>query len=66
MSNMIQTLKNKILKITETIKKNQSILIKISTILAFAIPFFILYALYPESYEATWKGRTYYLFFLWL
>jgi thaumarchaeosortase len=34
--------------------------------LAFAIPFIMLYLLYPSSFEATWKGRTYYLFFLWL
>lgn len=29
-------------------------------------PFLILYYLYPTSFEATWKGRTYYLFFIWL
>jgi thaumarchaeosortase len=35
-------------------------------ILSFAMSFLILYLLYPESYERTWKGRIYYLFFLWL
>lgn len=66
MPNIIQPLRNKILKIAQTAKKNTSILINTLPILAFTIPFLILYSLYPESYEATWKGRTYYLFFLWL
>jgi thaumarchaeosortase len=66
MPNIIQTLKNKILKIAHIVKENNNILISILLIFAFTIPFFILYSLYPESYEATWKGRTYYLFFLWL
>jgi exosortase/archaeosortase family protein len=26
----------------------------------------ILYCVYPYSFEKTWKGRTYYIFFLWL
>ncbi|MGC8896335.1 MAG: exosortase/archaeosortase family protein [Candidatus Bathyarchaeia archaeon] len=66
MPNMIQTIKTKILNAAQTIKKNTSLLINILSILAFIIPFLILYSLYPESYEATWKGRTYYLFFIWL
>jgi thaumarchaeosortase len=39
---------------------------KILPIIPFAISFLILYSLYPASFEATWKGRTFYLFFLWL
>lgn len=39
---------------------------KILPILSFVIPFSILYFLYPQSFEMTWEGRTYYLFFLWL
>jgi thaumarchaeosortase len=35
-------------------------------ILVFAIPFVMLYVLYPSSYDLMWKGRTFYLFFLWL
>jgi len=66
MQNMIQTIKNKILNAAETAKRNTSLLINILPILALIIPFLILYSLYPESYEATWKGRTYYLFFIWL
>jgi thaumarchaeosortase len=34
--------------------------------LSFAIPFFALYQLDAQSFNATWKGRTFYLFFLWL
>jgi thaumarchaeosortase len=39
---------------------------KLLLIIPFIIPFLILYSLDPGSFEATWKGRTYYLFFLWL
>ncbi len=39
---------------------------RLAPILAFAVPFIILYYLYPGSFEITWKGRTYYLFFIWL
>jgi len=43
-----------------------SIIKKIVPIAAFAIPFLALYSIYPASFEQTWKGRTYYMFFLWL
>jgi thaumarchaeosortase len=52
--------------IIQIFKKNTNIIKKISPILSFIIPFLLLYSLYPYSFEATWKGRTYYLFFLWL
>jgi thaumarchaeosortase len=39
---------------------------KLLPLLALAIPFLILYYLYPDSFELTWKGRTFYIFFLWL
>ena len=42
------------------------IMVKYLPILSFAVPFGILYFLYPQSFEMTWEGRTYYLFFLWL
>ena len=50
-------------------KKND--LIKILPILAFIIPFTILYFFQNTtglyfSFEMTWKGRTFYLFFLWI
>lgn len=42
------------------------ILMKCLPILAFVIPLSILYYLDPVSFEMTWEGRTYYLFFVWL
>lgn len=48
-----------------------SILVKLLPLLAFVIPFLILYldrqtAILYYSFEMTWKGRTFYIFFLWL
>jgi thaumarchaeosortase len=43
-----------------------SILRKFLPPLSFIIPFLILYRFYPESFDATWKGRAFYLFFLWV
>ena len=34
--------------------------------LSFAIPFTVLYYLDAQSFNLTWKGRTFYLFFIWL
>ncbi len=39
---------------------------RILPIIAFVLPLLILYSLYPATFEETWKGRTFYLFFLWL
>lgn len=47
-------------------KKNFSVFKKFLPILPFIVSFLVLYSLYPESFEATWKGRTFYLLFLWL
>jgi len=75
MLNIAQAIKRKILDILQAVKRNINIsfLIKVLPILSFAIPFIILYyldiTLYhltPSSFESTWKGRTYYLFFVWL
>ncbi len=52
--------------IVQTVKKGINSVRKLLPLFSFIIPFLILYSLYPESFEATWKGRTYYLFFLWL
>jgi len=52
--------------IMQKVKKNSHILLKLAPIFAFVAPLLVLYFLYPSSFEATWKGRTYYLFFLWL
>ena len=54
------------LDIVQKFRKNSQILVKLSPVFSFVVPFLILYFLYPNSFEATWKGRTYYLFFLWL
>lgn len=39
---------------------------RILPIIAFVPPLLILYSLYPASFQATWEGRTFYLFFVWL
>ncbi len=54
------------LDIVQKFKKNTQILVKLLPVFSFVAPFLVLYFLYPNSFEATWKGRTYYLFFLWL
>jgi len=41
-------------------------LMKILPIIALIPPFLILYSLDPASFETTWEGRTFYLFFVWL
>ncbi len=41
--------------------------LKISAVLlSFAIPFVLLYNIDAYSFNETWKGRTFYMFFLWL
>jgi len=49
--------------------KDQNIILTIKKLLpflAFLPTFLILYYLYPAFFEATWKGITYYIFFMWL
>jgi thaumarchaeosortase len=46
-------------EILETLKKTLPII-------AFIPPLLVLYILFPASFETTWKGRTFYLFFIWL
>ncbi|MDI9619286.1 MAG: exosortase/archaeosortase family protein [Candidatus Nezhaarchaeota archaeon] len=41
-------------------------LLKLLFPISFIACFAALYFLYPKSFEETWKGRTYYLFFIWL
>jgi len=50
----------------ETTHDRVNVIMKILPILAFLIPMVILYSLDPASFEATWKGRTFYIFFVWL
>jgi thaumarchaeosortase len=60
------------LGITRSVRKNISAVITILTVIFVSMPFLIIYLLYPSyqqypnSFEITWKGRTFYLFFLWL
>lgn len=49
----------------QTILRVQN-LAKAPFILSSTISIMTLYLLYPESYNVTWKGRAYYIFFLWL
>jgi thaumarchaeosortase len=55
----MQHIENRGIKAAATFKK-------LLPILSFIPSFLILYNFYPASFETTWKGRTYYLFFLWL
>jgi len=66
MRSIIQTFNKNIDSLKEHVKILASILKKILPILSFIIPFLLLYSLYPYSFEVTWHGRTFYLFFLWL
>lgn len=60
------------LDIIQAIKKIVNILIKLLPLLSFIIPILLLYSLYPKSFEGdptwegTWQGRFFYIFFLWL
>jgi thaumarchaeosortase len=47
-------------------KKNTGVVILLSLIFSFVVPFSMLYYLDPGLFEKTWIGRTFYLFFLWL
>lgn len=46
-------------------KRIFSALLKLLPVLSFVAAFSILYYLDPTSFDYTWKGRTYYLFFIW-
>jgi len=61
------------LNIKQKAKEKIKILIKLLPLFSFIIPFLILYFYqdiasprYPNTFEMTWKGRTFYIFFLWL
>jgi thaumarchaeosortase len=59
------------LGIKQKVQKNINILIKLLPIFSFAVPFLVLYldrqtTIPYYSFEITWKGRTFYIFFLWL
>lgn len=52
--------------VTHAAEKGGKIAKKMLPVIALLVPIIILYVLYPGSFELTWKGRTFYLFFLWL
>jgi exosortase/archaeosortase family protein len=56
----------RMLNTTQRSKRYANILGKLLPLISFIVPMLILYSLDPKSFEATWKGRTYELFFLWL
>ena len=45
---------------------NLHALVKTLFIPSFTFSLLTLYLMYPESFERVWKGRAYYIFFLWL
>jgi exosortase/archaeosortase family protein len=47
-------------------RRMTNILVKLLPLFAFIIPTIILYFLDPTVFEKTWKGRMFYVFFLWL
>jgi exosortase/archaeosortase family protein len=54
------------------LRKHANVLIAVLILISVAAPIFVLYVAYPSylqypnSFEITWKGRTFYLIFLWL
>jgi len=66
MLDIVRAIKEKVLDIPQTVKRNVNILIVLLPVLSFSIPLLILYFLYPYSFEQTLQGRTFQLFFLWL
>ena len=71
MLDFIYTIRKKVSEVQQKVKITH-ILIKLLPILSFIIPILILYSLYPKSFEGdpswegTWQGRFFYLFFLWI
>jgi len=67
MSKLIQIVKLKTKDMVQFLKENHK---KLLPLFAFVIPVFILYTLYPYTFEptwtGTWKNRLPHLFFLWL
>jgi thaumarchaeosortase len=50
----------------EKVKGTLRTLLKILPIIAFILPFLILYSQDPANFELAWKGRMFYIFFIWL
>lgn len=54
------------MSIYSTLKRGIKPVQKLLPILSFAIPVLLLYSVNPFSFETTWKGRAYYIIFIWL
>jgi thaumarchaeosortase len=59
--------------IAQSVRKNGQSLLRIAPVLSFIVPFIVLYLyqnsaypFYEATFEMTWKGRTFYIFFVWL
>ncbi len=52
--------------IIQKVEENIHIPEKLLPIISFIIPFLIIYRLDPDSFQKTYQGRTFYIFFLWL
>ncbi len=50
----------------QALRKNSSNLRLILVLAAIALPVVVLFSTHPETFELTWKGRMFYMFFLWL
>lgn len=75
---LMQSIKNKSAVLAQTINEYKNLFVesikadglKVLPIVSFLIPVFLLYCIYPNTYEpvwtGTWKNRMYYLFFIWI
>jgi len=59
--------------IVQSVRKNIQSLLRVAPVLSFIVPFIVLYLyqnsaypFYEKTFEMTWKGRTFYIFFVWL
>lgn len=48
------------------LKRVQDLFLRVLPLISVGIPISVLYSLYPASFEQTYHGRTFYLFFMWL
>ncbi len=59
--------------IVQSVRKNSQSLLRVVPALSFMIPLIVFYIyqnsaypFYEKTFETTWKGRTFYIFFVWL
>lgn len=59
--------------IAQFLRKNSQFLLRVAPVLSFMVPFIVFYLyqdsaypFYDKTFEMTWKGRTFYIFFVWL